>query len=103
MGLLGFMTVAAFVAREKYPPKYLRRLIESICFIALFGVVGFAFIDNAAHLGGLCGGVVTGWIFLRGGQAGAGRISDARVPLLGIISLILTGLIALTAILQMLK
>ena len=42
MGLLGFITVAAYVDREKYPPKYLKHLIEGICFVALPGVAGFA-------------------------------------------------------------
>jgi membrane associated rhomboid family serine protease len=103
MGLLGFLTVSVFVEREKYPPKYLKRLIESIGFVAVLGIVGFAFIDNAAHLGGLCGGAILGWIFLKRGNTEAGRSSGARLHLMGIISLILIGLSALTAIRQMLK
>ena len=103
MGLLGFLTVSVFVERDKYPPKFLKRLIESIGFVAVLGIVGFALIDNAAHLGGLCGGAFLGWVFLKRRNTEAARISSARLHLLGNISLIFIVLIALTAILQMLK
>jgi hypothetical protein len=31
-------------------------IVISICFIGVIGLVGFAIIDNAAHLGGLIAG-----------------------------------------------
>ena len=99
MGLFGFMTVAVLFEQHKYPPKYLRRLIEGIIFVGLLGIIGFAFIDNAAHLGGLVGGSALGWIFLRP-KSKAGALGKA-LPLLSVASLFLIGLIALAAILRM--
>lgn len=65
MGLLGFITIAAAFDRSKYPFKYFKQMIGSIALIAAFGAFGFAFIDNAAHFGGLAGGLLLGLLFLR--------------------------------------
>ncbi len=65
LGLLGLVTVAVWSKPDVYPKRYLRRMIEAIALTALFGVVGFAFIDNAAHLGGLLGGLGIGLLVFR--------------------------------------
>lgn len=70
MGLFGFITITAYFDRTRYPPKYLRRMIEVIVLTGALGVVGFAFIDNAAHFGGLVAGLLLGWFFVKRSENG---------------------------------
>lgn len=53
MGLLGALTCLAIRSRSILPRGYLRSLLMNIGAIAIVGAVGYALIDNAAHLGGL--------------------------------------------------
>ena len=104
MGLLGFITMDAYFDRTKYPPKYLRNLIEAIVFVGIFGLVGFAFIDNAAHFGGLCGGLLLGWALLRGSDKPFGNEKfEKRVAFLGVMALVVLGLGAVAAVWQMVR
>jgi len=99
MGLLGFITVAAYFDRNVYPQKYFRQMIEAIISVAVLGVVGFAFIDNAAHFGGLVGGVVLGWFFLRTKQG----IKDKLLYYGGVGALLALGFIAGFAVYRILR
>ena len=100
MGLVGFLAVAAMVNREKYPPKYLRRLLQAIVFVGVFGAIGFAMIDNGAHLGGLLGGAALGWLFLARQRFEKLKSALAR---LGVLSLVMIGLTAAIGIWQIFK
>jgi membrane associated rhomboid family serine protease len=102
MGLMGFTVVAARADEAKYPPKYLRRLVEGIGFVALLGLFGFAFIDNAAHFGGLCGGALLGWMFLSPGNDRQSRVESWLTSLAGV-SIIILGLTAAVAVWQMFR
>jgi membrane associated rhomboid family serine protease len=103
MGLMGFMTADAYFDRGKYPPKYLKRMAEALGFVALLGLLGFAFIDNAAHLGGLCGGALLGLLFLRPAGDGRRRRAESLLKPLTAVSLVLLTLIAAVGVWQILK
>ena len=98
MGLLGFITVGAYLDRKTFPPKYLRNSIEGIAMVGVFGLFGFAFIDNAAHVGGLCGGLILGWLLLKPYN----QVSDKKKieSILGLTALGILGLIAFMAIIK---
>lgn len=100
MGLLGFAVIAARADGPKFPPKYQRRLVEGIGFTALLGLFGFAFIDNAAHFGGLCGGALLGWLFLSPNSDLKSRAETLTAPLAAA-SLALLGLTAAVAVWHM--
>jgi membrane associated rhomboid family serine protease len=61
MGLLGFLGVYGYFNKPDLPPNFFKDILVSIGFIAVFGVIGYQFIDNAAHLGGLITGAVYGY------------------------------------------
>ena len=58
MGLLGFLLVFEVMHSKLVPKPTRRRLIAGVVMTALMGVMGFQFIDNAAHAGGLIAGML---------------------------------------------
>jgi rhomboid protease GluP len=100
MGLLGFITVAAYFDRNKYPQKYFRQMIEAIVSIGLFGLFGFAFIDNAGHFGGLAGGLLLGWLLFRRKDEFI-RKKRKLIELGGMAALVVLGFIAAYAVYRM--
>ncbi len=58
MGWLGFLLVFEWLHRRLVPRAATRRLLAGALLTALIGVVGFRFIDNAAHAGGLLAGML---------------------------------------------
>lgn len=65
MGLLGFIVIAAYLDRTKYPPEYFKRMMAVTLFFGSLPAVGFNFMDNATHLGGLVTGLTLGWLCTR--------------------------------------
>lgn len=58
MGLLGFLLVFETLHKRLVPKSSRRRLLAGVVVTALMGVLGFQFIDNAAHGGGLLAGML---------------------------------------------
>lgn len=102
MGWLGFLMVFESLHGRLVPIKARRRLLAGILLTGLVGVLGFRFIDNAAHLGGLLAGVVYALIvFPKSASAARPRPtwSDRIAGLLAAMVLTSAALIALWKIL----
>lgn len=57
MGWLGFLLVFETLHSKLVPRSARRRLIGGVIMTGLIGLVGYRFIDNAAHFGGLLAGM----------------------------------------------
>jgi membrane associated rhomboid family serine protease len=69
MGLIGFLLVLSFRRRQHLPPGFINILVLNVMLVAFMGVVAFSIVDNAAHLGGLLGGMACGYLFVPRGDA----------------------------------
>lgn len=58
MGWLGFLLVFETLHQRLVPRTARRRLLAGVFLTALIGIIGYRFIDNAAHLGGLIAGMI---------------------------------------------
>ena len=58
MGWLGFLLVFESLHSRLIPRRARRRLVAGVLLTALIGLIGYRFIDNAAHGGGLLAGML---------------------------------------------
>ncbi|HKY54065.1 MAG TPA: rhomboid family intramembrane serine protease [Anaerolineales bacterium] len=103
MGLVGFLAVLGYRRKEFLPSGFFKSILINICFIGAIGLVGFAIIDNAAHLGGLVAGVVCGVVFIN--KAGGVRVTNISrlVWGLGLVSLLAIAAISVFSIMKIAK
>ena len=64
LGLSGYLIVLALRRRAQLPAGLGRQLWHGVALTALVGVLGYNYIDNAAHFGGLLGGVLCGILLI---------------------------------------
>lgn len=57
MGWLGFLLIFETLHAKLVPRSARRRLVGGVLITGLIGLVGYRFIDNAAHIGGLVAGM----------------------------------------------
>jgi membrane associated rhomboid family serine protease len=57
MGWLGFLFVFETLHKNLVPRRARRRLLAGVAMTALIGLIGYRYIDNAAHAGGLIAGM----------------------------------------------
>jgi len=60
MGLVGFLLVMSFKFKDNIPRNILKSMLITVFLVALIGISAYSLIDNAAHVGGLLGGVLVG-------------------------------------------
>jgi membrane associated rhomboid family serine protease len=65
MGLIGFLAVIGIRRRHVVPRGFLKSIAMSIALTAATGLVAYRFIDNAAHAGGLVGGILLGLVYVQ--------------------------------------
>ena len=101
MGWLGFLLVFETLHSKLVPRSAKRRLIGGVIMTGLIGLIGYKFIDNAAHFGGLFAGMAYAIIvFPKSGSVMRPRTTLAD-RVLGTVSLVVIALSGLFAILKM--
>lgn len=73
MGLVGLLGVMGLRRKRLLPPHFVAGILRSIAMMAVFGILAWSILDNAAHLGGLLTGATAGlWLF---------RVDEGSLPL----------------------
>lgn len=62
MGWLGFLLVFETLHQKLVPLRSRKRLAAGVFVTALIGLIGYRFIDNAAHVGGLFAGMIYAFV-----------------------------------------
>ena len=58
LGLLGFLLLFETLHKKLVPKSARKRLLAGLVMVGVMGVLGFSFIDNAAHAGGVAAGML---------------------------------------------
>lgn len=100
-GLLGFLLVFETLHRPLVPRSARRRLLGILVSLGVIGFIGFQFVDNAAHFGGLVAGAAYAFLVFPKSSSPHRPIILKRDRVLGAISLGLIFVSALGAVVAM--
>jgi membrane associated rhomboid family serine protease len=101
-GLIGFLAVLGYRRKEELPKGFFKPMAISICFMGVIGLIGFAIIDNAAHLGGLVAGALCGVAMIKRVSREMPIGASDAVKALGVASLLAIAGISSSSILKIL-
>ena len=101
-GLLGFLLVFETLHKPLVPKSARQRLLGILVSLVVIGALGFQFIDNAAHFGGLVAGAVYALVVFPKSSSAGRPIILKRDFAMGVGALLLICLSALAAIAAML-
>ena len=102
MGWLGFLLVFETLHARLVPRSARRRLLSGVVMTGLIGLVGYRFIDNAAHLGGLVAGMAYAVIVFPKSSSVMRPRMTVSDRVLGVVSLGVIGIAAGGAVLKIL-
>jgi membrane associated rhomboid family serine protease len=63
-GIVSYLAVLGYYNRSSLPPGFLKSMLSTVALVAVFGLVAFALVDNAAHAGGTACGALLGYLLL---------------------------------------
>ena len=65
MGLIGFILIISIKFNEIIPRNLIKSMLNTIILVAIIGISASDIIDNAAHGGGLIGGIIIGLLLIK--------------------------------------
>lgn len=101
MGWLGFLLIFETLHSALVPSSAKRRLVGGVLITALIGLVGYRFIDNAAHFGGLLAGMAYAAIVFPKSSSVMRPEMNATDRLVGLVALAVIVASAVLAVIRM--
>jgi membrane associated rhomboid family serine protease len=92
LGLLGFVVFLGWEQKQHFPSALRRSLLISVVLIAGMGIAGYAFIDNAAHAGGMLAGLALGWGIARNQPRPGAVVCPPWLAIAGAVAWVVIGL-----------
>ena len=87
MGLIGFLLIIALKQRKQVPHNILKSITITIILIVILGLGAPDIIDNAAHGGGLLGGILVGMASIRSKRQQIPYRSAIPLKIIGFVSI----------------
>ncbi len=103
MGLLGFLLIFEILHPRLVPKPAKRRLIAGIVMTGFIGLVGYQFIDNAAHAGGLLAGIAYGYLGFKKSDTVRRPQLSTLDRIIGVSSMIILASAAIFTVVKMLQ